>query len=69
MIDQLTPRERQITTMLGDGKAPRVRASELGIAVVTVRQMAYRVMEKTGALSVTHLAVMAATGELEDSTE
>ena len=57
MIDQLTPRERQITTLRGDGKPPRVIATELGIAVVTVRQMAYRVMEKTGALTVTHLGL------------
>lgn len=65
-IDQLTPRERQIAQMLGQGKAPAVIAAELGIARVTVRQMLYRVMEKAGAKTVVHLAVMVACEGLPD---
>jgi DNA-binding CsgD family transcriptional regulator len=64
-IDQLTPREAEITRLLGQGKAPRVIAAELGISPRTVRQMVYRVMEKTGAATVPHLAVMAAVGEVD----
>ncbi len=59
-IDQLTPRERQIARMLGEGKAPKVIAAELGISTRTVRQMVYKVMEKTGAINVVHLAVTVA---------
>ena len=65
-IDQLTPRERQIAQMLGEGKAPKVIAAELGIACVTVRQMIYRVMEKTGAKTAVHLALMVAREGLPD---
>ena len=60
-IDQLTPRERQIAEMLGEGKAPRVIAGELGISTRTVRQMVYKVLEKTGAANTVHLAVMVAS--------
>ncbi len=62
-VDQLTPRERQIAAMLGEGKAPKQIAAELGIATGTVRRMIYRVMEKTGAKNAVHLAVMVARGD------
>ena len=65
-IDQLTPRERQIARMLGQGKAPKVIAAELGIARVTVRQAIYRAMEKSGALTVVHLAVVMAQADGEE---
>ena len=65
-IDQLTPRERQIARMLGQGKAPKVIAAELGIAPVTVRQMIYRVMEKTDTKTVVHLAVVMAQADGEE---
>ena len=62
-IDQLTPREAQIARMLGQGKSPKAIAAELGIARVTVRQMIYRVMEKTDTKTIVHLAVTMAQAD------
>lgn len=56
-IDQLTPREAQIARMLGQGKAPKAIAAELGIAQGTVRRMIYKILEKTDTRNVVHLAV------------
>ena len=64
-IDWLTPREAQIARMLGEGKAPQVIAAELGISRRTVSNMLYAVADKVGALTIPHLAVMVATGEID----
>ena len=64
-IDRLTPREAQLARMLGEGKAPRVIAAELDISRRTVNNMLYTVADKVGAHTITHLAVMVATGEID----
>lgn len=58
-IAMLTPRERQIMTMMVDGKPNKIMASELQISEKTVQTHRTRVMVKMRAESVADLVKMA----------
>lgn len=53
----LTPREREITTLLATGASNKEIAQELAISIKTVKNILTKVFEKTGARSRTELAV------------
>lgn len=55
----LTPREREVLTLMTLGKANKVMAAELGVSQRTVEIHRARVMEKTGADSLAQLVRMA----------
>jgi FixJ family two-component response regulator len=55
-IATLSPREKQVMEMVADGHSNKVVAMQLGIGVRTVETHRARVMEKTGAQSVSELA-------------
>jgi two-component system response regulator FixJ len=56
--DSLTPREREVMTLVVDGKANKVIAIDLGLSERTVEIHRANVMEKMGARSVAHLVKM-----------
>jgi two-component system, LuxR family, response regulator FixJ len=56
--DSLTPREREVMTLVVDGKANKVVAIDLGLSERTVEIHRANVMEKMGARSVAHLVKM-----------
>lgn len=53
----LTPREREITTLLATGASNKEIARELAISIKTVKNTLTKVFDKTGARSRTELAV------------
>jgi two-component system response regulator FixJ len=53
--ESLTPREKQVMTMVVDGAANKVIAIDLGLSERTVEIHRAKVMEKMGARSVAHL--------------
>lgn len=53
----LTPREREITTLLATGASNKEIARELAISIKTVKNTLTKVFGKTGARSRTELAV------------
>jgi len=55
----LTPREREVLTMLMAGRSNKVMASDLSLSQRTVELYRARVMEKTGARSLAQLVRMA----------
>lgn len=57
-FDSLTPREREVLTLVTQGKANKVMAGRLGISQRTVEIHRARVMEKMGAASLAHLVRM-----------
>ena len=57
-IETLTPRERQVLTLMTQGRANKVMAHELGLSQRTVEIHRARVMEKTGAASLAQLVRM-----------
>ena len=57
-LDSLTPREREVLTMVASGKANKVMASDLGVSQRTVEIHRARVMEKMGASSLAQLVRM-----------
>jgi len=57
-IGTLTPREREVLTMVVDGRANKVIAIDLGLSERTVEIHRANVMEKMGASSVAHLVKM-----------
>lgn len=57
-LESLTPREREVLTMVTAGKANKVMASDLGVSQRTVEIHRARVMEKMGATSLAQLVRM-----------
>jgi FixJ family two-component response regulator len=57
-LESLTPREREVLTMVASGKANKVMASDLGVSQRTVEIHRARVMEKMGATSLAQLVRM-----------
>ena len=55
----LTPREREVLTLMTRGKPNKVMAADLGVSQRTVEIHRARVMEKTGAASLAQLVRMA----------
>jgi two-component system, LuxR family, response regulator FixJ len=58
-FDSLTPREREVLTLMTRGKPNKVMAADLGVSQRTVEIHRARVMEKTGAASLAQLVRMA----------
>jgi two-component system, LuxR family, response regulator FixJ len=54
-FESLTPREKQVMQLVGDGLANKVIAIDLGLSERTVEIHRAKVMEKMGARSVAHL--------------
>ena len=63
--ETLTPREREVLTLVTSGKANKVMAADLGLSQRTIEIHRARVMEKMGASSLAHLVRMVL--DLEDS--
>lgn len=57
IVSQLSPRQRQITEMIAQGKTEREVARALGISHHTVKTHKRRMFEKTGCVSSLELAV------------
>jgi two-component system, LuxR family, response regulator FixJ len=58
-FETLTPREREVLTLMTGGKPNKVMAADLGVSQRTVEIHRARVMEKTGAASLAQLVRMA----------
>jgi RNA polymerase sigma factor (sigma-70 family) len=67
-LESLTPREREVLTLMTRGKPNKVMAAELGVSQRTVEIHRARVMEKSGAESLAHLVRMVMDLEAEEST-
>jgi DNA-binding CsgD family transcriptional regulator len=59
-MSRLTPREREVVTLLGQGMRPTQIAAALCVSHSTVKTHVAHVREKTGASSTLELAVQAA---------
>jgi FixJ family two-component response regulator len=57
-LESLTPREREVLSLVTSGKANKVMAADLGLSQRTVEIHRARVMEKMGAASVAQLVRM-----------
>jgi FixJ family two-component response regulator len=57
-LDTLTPREREVLTLMTRGKPNKIMAAELGVSQRTVEIHRARVMEKSGAASLAQLVRM-----------
>jgi two-component system, LuxR family, response regulator FixJ len=57
-LDSLTPREREVLTLMTRGKPNKVMAADLGVSQRTVEIHRARVMEKSGAASLAQLVRM-----------
>jgi FixJ family two-component response regulator len=66
-FDTLTPREREVLTLMTRGKANKVMAAELGLSQRTVEIHRARVMEKSGAASLAQLVRMVMDLESTDA--
>jgi len=67
-FESLTPREREVLTLMTRGKPNKVMAAELGVSQRTVEIHRARVMEKSGADSLAQLVRMVLDLEGEQST-
>jgi two-component system, LuxR family, response regulator FixJ len=65
--ETLTPREREVLTLVASGKANKVVAADLGLSQRTVEIHRARVMEKMGATSLAQLVRMVM--DLEEDTK
>ena len=66
-LESLTPREREVLTLMTRGKPNKVMAAELGVSQRTVEIHRARVMEKSGADSLAQLVRMVMDLEGEQS--
>jgi len=66
-FESLTPREREVLTLMTRGKPNKVMAAELGVSQRTVEIHRARVMEKSGADSLAQLVRMMMDLEGEQS--
>jgi len=57
-LESLTPREREVLTMVTSGKPNKIMAADLGVSQRTVEIHRARVMEKMGAASLAQLVRM-----------
>ena len=57
-LESLTPREREVLTMVAGGKPNKIMAADLGVSQRTVEIHRARVMEKMGATSLAQLVRM-----------
>lgn len=64
--ETLTPREREVLTLVTSGKANKVMAADLGLSQRTIEIHRARVMEKMGASSLAHLVRMVLDLEQRD---
>jgi RNA polymerase sigma factor (sigma-70 family) len=68
-IDSLTPREREVLTLIAQGKSNKVMAAQLGVSQRTVEIHRARVMEKSGAASLAQLVRMVMDLEAEQTNK
>ena len=68
-FDTLTPREREVLTLMTRGKANKVMAAELGLSQRTVEIHRARVMDKMGARSLSELIRLAMTAGVQPSSQ
>jgi len=61
--ESLTPREREVMSLVVDGRANKVIAIDLGLSERTIEIHRAKVMEKMGARSIAHLVKMSLTLE------
>jgi len=66
-IESLTPREREVLTLMTQGKPNKVMAAELGVSQRTVEIHRARVMDKSGATSLAQLVRMVMDLETEQA--
>jgi two-component system, LuxR family, response regulator FixJ len=67
-LESLTPREREVLTMVTSGKANKVMATDLGVSQRTVEIHRSRVMEKMGANSLAQLVRMVMDLDVDATT-
>ena len=68
-IASLTPREREVLTLMTQGKPNKIMAADLGVSQRTVEIHRARVMEKSGATSLAQLVRMVMDLEAEQANQ
>lgn len=68
-LESLTPREREVLSLMTQGKPNKIMAHELGVSQRTVEIHRARVMEKSGASSLAQLVRMVMDQEPERAAE
>ena len=68
-LESLTPREREVLSLMTQGKPNKIMAHELGVSQRTVEIHRARVMEKSGATSLAQLVRMVMDQEPEKAAE
>ena len=68
-LESLTPREREVLSLMTQGKPNKIMAHELGVSQRTVEIHRARVMEKSGATSLAQLVRMVMDQEPESAAQ